>query len=225
MESKIVAEAGGNSGKIVFAFITRFEELLQALTEVFTECQKTQKALQDFQTLVKPFPHMHEVIVRKWHQDIEMHYETIRKRDATVLLSADISLFNKLDMKTKWADPTFDQDSRTVLFDYLDQLNGYAAISQSVPGNMMKKIESTAMGLVEQLQSGQFQPDSFSLEKMTKSLLGDMSQEDLDEFAQNIPKLQGTIQNVITNNMSQLGGMNNMNLSSLLGSMMAGMQK
>jgi hypothetical protein len=207
------------SVKFASAFILRLEELLSTLHETFPECPKVKSAHNDFHQMVKPVEPLHDHIVRKWHMDMHPHYETIRKRDIATLLEAKVSLLEKLDMKTKWQDPTFDNESREVLFVYLEQLNSYADIHCSVPGNMMSKIESTAMKVVSDLQNNSFDPNTFNVQQLTESLLSDMSEDELQQFAQGIPRLQSTFQSLVGNDMSSLAGLAStpgINIGSLL---------
>lgn len=192
------------------AFIIRLEELLTVLREAFPECEKVTKAHTDFIDLVKKNQALHDFIVRKWHGDMEAYYDIIRDRQVDKLLEAKVPLLEKLDMATKWKDPTFDSESREVLFVYLEQLNSYANIHCSVPGNMMSKIESTAMKVVSDIQSNTFDPASFNVQEITKSLMENLSADDLNQFAEGIPRLQSTFQSLIGNDMSSLAGMANM---------------
>lgn len=204
------------SVKFAGAFIVRLEELLTTLRETFPECEKVKNAHDDFFKLVKPVEALHDFIVRKWHKDMKDHYETIRKRQVDELFKANISLLEKLDMKTKWQDPTFNEESREILFMYLEQLNSYADIHCSVPTHLMNKIESTAMKVVSDLQNNSFDPSSFNVQQLTESLMADMSEEDLNQFAQGIPRLQSTFQSIVGNDMSSLTNLPGLDLSAML---------
>jgi len=209
-----VAVARPEESKIVGTFIVRLEELLDALSEVFPECKKVEKTLKDFRNVIKPYPSMHDMVIKQWHAEVSPHYDAIRLRDVEKLLAAEIGIFKKLDIVAKWRDNGFDESSRKILFDYLDQLNYHSQIHAAVPKDMMTKIEQTAMDIVNDMQSGNFNPQTFSLQSLTQNLMSGLTEKDLEQFAANLPNLQGTITSVIQGNMGQL---QQLGLGNLLG--------
>lgn len=205
------------ASKTVQSFLERLEDMLDALHEVFPDCKKVEKVLTDFRTMIKPNPGMHTFAIQGWHAEVSPYYEPIRRRDIDTLLHAEISMFRKVDIAGKWQDAKFNDESRQILFEYLDDLNKHACLYCALPQNMMSKIEETAGNLISKFETGEMKPEDMNFQQISQSILGDMTEQDKQDFMQNMPQMQNTMMMLLGGGGSGGGGGQAQLFSMLLG--------
>lgn len=128
------------------------EELLGGLAASFPYCEKVQSTHKDFVTTLKPNPILYDFVIRQWHAELKPHYQDVKERNVDKLIKAEISIFRKIDIKTKWEDPSFDAQSRELLLMYLMNLNGLAEIHCAVPAKMMETLDGIARKTVSMFE-------------------------------------------------------------------------
>lgn len=201
----------GSSSGVLSSFISIVESLVEAVCEVFPECKASEETLSDFRLLVKPFPQMHQVMIAKWHETMSPYYDAVRRRDASALFTANISILQKMHFKDKWNDPDFDEQSRQYLYEYIDKLNSFAQVYMGVPSQMMGRIDQTAQALVQSLTDGSFNPATLDIQALSQSVLAGIPEEELAAFAANIPQLAAAVGSMGNmGDMSSFGNLANM---------------
>jgi hypothetical protein len=176
-----------NNGPILSAFISLLEELLQEVSSVFSECQKTKGVLFKLQ-IAKASRAGQERVIQEWHRLMKLHYAACKKRDEKVIY-ADIDLFKEINIVAKWNDPDFDDESRKHLWSYIDSLNSYSQLYCQIPGGMLSKIEGMASRLANQIQSGSLRFDQLNMQALGGEIMQEVSEDDLNSLTNNLGDL------------------------------------
>lgn len=110
--------------------------LMTAVHTTFPECEKTQSALEQLEC-VSTNTSMKESLIKKWYKTMKPHVQDCVQKNDHVLLRANLKVLDEFDLKSKWMDPDFDQESKDVLWEYINNLN-YLSImySESSPEDM-----------------------------------------------------------------------------------------
>lgn len=204
------------------AFMQCMEELLGGLAASFPYCEKVQSTHKDFVTTLKPNPILYDFVIRQWHAELKPHYQDVKDRNVEKLIKADISIFRKIDIKTKWEDPSFDAQSRELLLMYLMNLNGLAEIHCAVPAKMMETLDGIARKTVSMFEGNgtgntnnsvntSLPIDPQKLCSITERLLsgggmggpGNLNPDDLADLTAQMPQL-GEFQNMMQSLMQQI---------------------
>lgn len=187
------------------SFIMMLKELLTDLTGVFPECDATKMALSYYETMVIPFVDVQEQFMEEWHKQMSPYYAAIQQRNADALFTAEIPIINKLTLREKWSNPTFDEASRSALWEYFDQLNSYVKVKKGIPTGMMNNMQSLAQELLQKIQNGQLDPQEMSIENISQRVMNTSSPEEMNQFSQALPYMADSITSLSKNN--QMGAM------------------
>jgi len=211
------------------AFVDTVEELLLGLKEVFPECEKVKKKLRKFQAFIKSpaevdqdgnvtrpaqlKPDGAKILLKDWHSQLGPHYEQCARRDVEAILKANPPIIEELDIAAKWADPTFDAESREILFQYIDTLNMYCQM-QFIPSKMLSRIEGVAQQLAQQMETGNADLSKIDVFALGQQVLENVSEEELIDFANNLGEIQkmASVSSVHLNSnpeLAQMMGINN----------------
>ena len=197
------------------AFVNYMDQFITALVEVFPECRGLKAMRLEFDVgITHAMSESLKVTAQKklitdYHEAMGPYYELCQKRDPRVFLENNIETLRSIDMRAKWMDPTVDNDIKECVWDYVDNLNKYCQmyfLYQSVPSNMMNKIQSVAMGLAEKIEGGEMTMADLNIAQLGQSVVGDIDREELEKFAHD---MMGSQQNImsLTSMLGQGGGM------------------
>jgi hypothetical protein len=188
-------------------FVALAETLLRSVAEVFPECEATEAALQLFSVAVKGDEAAEDDFVRRCAALFGKHAAALqRKEDAGLFAIADsLSILRDVDLRSKWADPGFTQESKEHLWQYLLALKTYAELYCALPCAVMGKIERVAGGIGERLRSGELNLASMDIATIGNELLGQLSQEELRDFEGGLPRIFESISQVASSVAAQAG--------------------
>lgn len=107
-------------------FCAILEQLLESITIVFPECDASKrwhKRMAEYGGKLGP---VKRLIIGKWHNQLEPFYKEIHEKNAKIIHQIKSELFFELEIPQKWNDPDFGDDSKEIMWVYLDQLNNQA---------------------------------------------------------------------------------------------------
>lgn len=131
-------------------FFDLLQKLLTAVHTVFPECEKTQEARVELQSIVDlGLDSIKVTLIQKWYETMKPFIkQCVQKQDA-VLLQANIEILDKLDLKAKWTDPDFYPESKEVMWDYINQLNYIACMYVESTPEQIQGLHATASKIME----------------------------------------------------------------------------
>lgn len=77
----------------------------------------------------------------------------------------------------------------------IQQLNGFTTVNQNIPTNMMGRIENMANVLASSIASGNMDMSSLNLNDIGKEVLAGCTENEMQDFAQNIDKILPALNN------------------------------
>ena len=160
-------------------FFQLCKTLMSAVSTTFPECERTKTALSELEFIeTSGMETMKETLIRTWYDTMKPHVQACVQKNDNVLLRANIKFLDELDLKTKWTDPDFDQESKDVLWEYINNLNYLACMYSESSPEHMEGLTSVASRLAEtaQLEISEDGKLSFNL-KALQSLLTDESKQ------------------------------------------------
>lgn len=170
-------------------FFRLTKTLLLAVRNVFPECLKTQEALAQLEFIeASRMDSMKEILIRKWYETVKPYIKDCVAKNDNVILRANIDILEKLDIKSKWNDPDFDQESKDVLWGYINSLTYLSCLySESTP-EQVQGITAAASRLAEKAQFDVTEDGKFSFNiKAFQALITDQSaQGDLSQLMQSM---------------------------------------
>ena len=177
-------------------FFTLMKTLLSAIKNVFPECVKTEEALAQMEFIdASNMAPMKETMIRKYYASIKDHIKDCVAKHDSVILTADIETLNTIDIRTKWADPEFDAESKDVLWGYINSLNYLACLYVESTPEEVQGIAAAASRLAESAQFDISEDGNVSFNiKAFQSLLGSESaQGDLSQIMSGMGPLMGAM--------------------------------
>lgn len=195
-------------------FITVCEEFLQAFADVFEDCQATQDTLKQFRDEIKPNFLFQQVLIRRWHSDMSPFYQKCKDKDQT-LMYENIYMLKKLKIQDKWLDPTFSEESKQVVWQYLQTLNkfceeysthDYSKLHAHMPKKMMTTIEKVATDIGMGIQNGNMSLNNINLQQIAESIIKDVGEDEIADFQSNIGNITETLTSMLRNNMDSMSG-------------------
>lgn len=188
-------------------FISLAEALLQSVAEVFPECDSTETAGRLFGTLIKGDAACEDDFIRQCAKHLRKHAADLkeRKEEALFAVADALAVLRDLDLRTKWADPGFTPESKEHLWQYLTALKTYAELYCAVPTGIMGKIENVAGDIGDRLRAGELNLVQMDIAGIGNELLGQLSQDELQNFESNLPSIYGCISEVANSVAAQAG--------------------
>lgn len=190
-EELLASSLASKPNKLRHGFVSLAETLLSSISDVFPECSSTQSVLMLFRTMVKGNETVEDRFIRRCHALFREHAAPLKERDPEALFNVVESLdyLRDIDLREKWEDPDFAQESRDHLWQYISALKTYSDLYSAVPANVMGKIENVAGSLGEQLTRGELDLTSMDLGSIGQGLLADLSPEELAGFEGSLPDI------------------------------------
>jgi len=184
------------SNKLREGFVSLSEALLTAVHDVFPECQSTDHVLKVFRTFVKGDPNNEDVFLRKCHKIFKKHSAEIKARDpeAVYAISEELDMIKSMDLRKKWNDPDFAEESRMNLWTYVANLETYANLYCCVPPNTMGKIEDMALKVTKQMRGENL--ENLDIGNFGKEIMSSMTPQDIADLEGNLPDIYACVGNV-----------------------------
>lgn len=180
-----------DADKCLEAFIETLCDFLSVVSATFPECAKTREVQQDLET-ARASKMLRTQVIQKWHTVMSRYYPAIKDRDEETLRNADIEWLSKLNIVEKFDDPLLSQESKDNMWLYLDQLNMFAGMYQTihkVPNRVLCKIQNAAKDLcLSTSQNGGRMPN-VNLTEISKDLLKDASPAEMMQLLQAAPEI------------------------------------
>lgn len=186
-------------------FCALYEECLDALHESFPECKSIVGSLERYRTTVKSNETEEINFIKSWHSEMTPLYERSDAHDNTAWES--IPLFKDLDILTKLKqDGTLDEETASVLWEYVDSMTRHARIYNAIPDSMMNTIQKSAMNIMEKVQRNEIKMDVNNLDweemkNIGQTIMGEFDPNDIQNFTNNIT---GLAKNLNINNLQDV---------------------
>lgn len=174
--------------QLVQHFIDLLKQLLQSVSVSFPECKATKNKLAQLESF-GAISQVREEIIRTWHNEMKDLYTFVETRNIAELRKAKVSLMDELSIWTKYDDPEFNDESKEVLMQYIQELNSYARTYSSIPKGLMSKIDNKARALMKDVESGKFDPTKIDIVSLGQSLAADLSPDDLNDLVSNYDQI------------------------------------
>ena len=186
--------------KIRQGFIALAETLLESIAEVFPECEDTERVLRIYRAVVKGQAALEDQFIRKCHELFAEQADGLRDHDDLALFAVieSIEHVRELNLREKFEDPDFTQESKDHLWQYIQSLKTYAELYTAVPQAVLGKIESVALGLGEKFTKGDLDLKDMDLNAIGQDLLADLSPEELAGFESQLPDIYASLSDVAT---------------------------
>ena len=163
-------------------FFQLCKTLMTAVKTTFPECEKTQTALAQLEFIeTSQMTSMKENLIRKWYDTMKPFVQDCVQKNDNVLLRSKIKFLDDFDLKVKWTDPDFDQESKDVLWEYINNLNYLAIMYNESSPEQIQGLTAVASRLAEsaQLEISEDGKLSFNLKALQSLLTDDKKQGDL----------------------------------------------
>jgi len=197
-----VADTGSKSGqdanRLRDSFVALAESLLESIQEVFPECDETSTARRLFSAIVKGDSTAEDRFLRKCMDEIRSRQDRIKDRDIEALfeIADGLSILKTINLRQKWSDPDFSEESKGHLWQYVEALQTYGGLYCSVPTSVMAKIEKVAVNVSEKMAGGDFDLSKLDLSSLGKDLIGELSTDEVEEFQESLADVYSCVGNV-----------------------------
>uniref|UniRef100_A0A6C0BYT3 Uncharacterized protein n=1 Tax=viral metagenome TaxID=1070528 RepID=A0A6C0BYT3_9ZZZZ len=194
------------TNKLRQGFITLAETLLESIADVFPECDSTLAVLRIFRLVIKDNADLEDKFVWRCQALFKENTEGVRSHDPETLflILEQLDHLRDINLREKWEDPDFTEDSKMNLWQYVTSLKTYADLYTAVPKNVMSKIETVAGSLGDQLVRGELDLKNMDIGALGQNLLSDLSPDELSNFESKLPEIYGSLSQVA----GSLGGGN-----------------
>jgi len=194
--------------KLRQGFIVLAESLLASLLEVFPECDALDAGFQLFTRVLKGDASKETAFIREFQAVLQKRAEALKSQEEEALFQAaeELPLLKNVDLRKKWGDPGFTDESKKHFWQYLSSLKIYADLFCSVPTEILGKIETVAGELSSKLQAGNFDFSKLDVREIGNELLGQLTQEEVKTFEASLPSIFSSITEMASSISAQVGG-------------------
>jgi len=195
------------ANKLREGFVELAENLLVSISDVFPECDETRHALQLFRVAVKGDPGGEDKFVRRCTGLFKQNSARLKERDSVALFAVvdGIPLLEGIDIRNKWGDPDFTEESKQNLWQYLSALETYGGLYCAVPAGVMGRIEQVATTMSAKLQAGTLDIASIDISAFGEDLMSGLSPEEMKDFEGSLPDVYSCVGNVASMLAKQTG--------------------
>ena len=145
---------------------------------------------QQFKAFVLTSDELKDKSIRAWHDAMMPFYDLCREKNADAILKARCWILERIKFEHVWRDPTLDDESRDILWEYVNNLNSYANMYCTMSPDLLEKVGSIASRAEAAGHTG-------DLKKMSLKEVIDMSTEtwkslgsdDIRDLTSNLPNL------------------------------------
>lgn len=135
--------------QLLAEFVHTLHYLLKTLSEdVFPDSDGCAVVLAGFEA-TKDDAQLMEETMREWYAALRPHLRHIAQRNEAELVAAlgDLVILRPLGVRELWRDPDFDQESREIVWEYIDKLTKLAAMACVVPHTVMARLQRITVAL------------------------------------------------------------------------------
>ena len=210
MDTSIVPtmpESSSSPEKLRQGFVLLAESLLKSIAEVFPEVDDCAQALELFQVFVKGNAEREDQFIRKCKELFSNEAESLAAKDPEAIfrVADGLEVLKALDLRAKWADPDFNEESKNHMWQFLQALDTYAGLYCAVPPGILGKIESMATVLGSQMQSGELDLSRLDIGKLGQQLMGSLTKDELHQFEGSTTNIYSSISKVASILQKQTG--------------------
>lgn len=205
-------------GKLRQGFVALVETLLASISDVFPECKHTLEALEFFQAFVKGKSAIEEQFIRLCRDLFDQHREGLasRKEETLFQIASGIQVLSAIDLKGKWSDPEFTQESKDNLWKFIVSLDSYSQLYCSVPDGLKDKIEALASGIKQQAGEGTLNLGSLDIAGLGRTLIGELGEKEMQMFEGNVDKIYESLGNLAATISRSQGSSSPLDMSALV---------
>lgn len=143
-----------------------------------------------FKTFVLPSEEFQEKSIRAWHDAMLPFYDLCRERQGDAILKARCWILERIKFEHVWKDPLLDDESRGILWEYVNDLNSYANMYCTMSPDLLEKVGSIASRCEAAGHTGDLKKMSMKdVIDMSTETWKSMGSEDIREFTSNLPQL------------------------------------
>ena len=193
-----VCVSTSQSNKLRQGFITLAETLLESITDVFPKCDNSSAVLRIFRAIIKNNADAEDKFIWRTQALFKEYAHGIQSQDSDTLFNIleQLDYLRDINLREKWEDPDFTEDSKANLWQYVSALKTCADLYTAVPKNVMCKIENVAGTLGDQLVKGELNLKSMDIGALGQNLLSDLSAEELASFESKLPEMYESLSQV-----------------------------
>jgi hypothetical protein len=191
------------SGKLLDSFIGQVQEMLDSISEMFSEDEDCKSAVNMFSTFIKTSPKGQDKFIRKCNELFIEHGDMIKERDCEGIfaIAENTPILDDLDLRGKWAE--FDDESKNNLWGFIKNIKIYSELYCAVPTSVLGEIEELANGLGDQIKNGTIDLNSLDLNAISKQLLEKMDENDTKSLEENLPHLFSSLSGAVGDMMGK----------------------
>ena len=205
-------------------FFQLAKKLIIAVNTVFPECEKTLGAMEKMEVIDQSnMTTMKEMLVRQWYETVKPYMDQCTKKNDNALLRANIPVLDQLDIRSKWNHPEFSQESKDVMWTYINNLNYWACLYCEADTEQVQGLAAAATRLAEtaNIEISEDGKLSFNIQAFQELVTNPGNQGDINTLMQTaapMPSgllggeggsggLQALLQSQMGNFASMLGGL------------------
>jgi hypothetical protein len=201
---------------LIDSFMDTLYQLLEGLHDCFPECVMTAQIFANFKSVIMNDETLRRKTIESWHEALKEYYDAFDKHDLARLENSNIPLIGVLRVFDKFHDPDLGDENRQILWEYLEQLNGYAKLHNTVPPSIMSRIASatTAAATQSLASGGAGQALAMpNIQNLAMSVINETNEADMEQFAASMPQIIeqfGGVENILqmaSAMQSQMGAM------------------
>lgn len=185
MATATTTTAAASGDTVVNAFIEMMQQFLEAMQEVFPECERVRGYKFGLDVSLRGSRDaVARQIIEAYHASMAPYYKRCMEHDET-LLGEDIEIMTNIDLPRKWS-PDLHADTRAAIWEYITKLNEFSniyAMYAQIPRGMLSSIENIAHGIAAQISDGTMSMADLNLQTMSEQVMSALSAADLEEFA------------------------------------------
>ena len=190
------------------------EQFLDALAEVWPECQRVKQTRLEYRLSCVQAPEAMRVrakseLITAYHQAMAPFYERCSNKDETVFNEEELhqacQFLANVQFCEKWTDDLHAETKENV-WAYVLGMNQYAnmySLYAKVPRQMLNTIENMATGIANNIEQGNMSMTDINVQALGQQVAENINMDDLNEFASSMMQDQGTM----TQMYSMLGAM------------------
>ena len=145
---------------------------------------------QQFKAFVLTSEDLQDKSIRAWHDAMMPFYDLCRDRNAEAILKARCWILERIKFEHVWRDPSLDDESRGILWEYVNDLNSYANMYCTMSPELLEKVGSIASRCEEAGHTGDLKKMSMrELIDMSTETWKSMGSDDIRELTSNLPNL------------------------------------
>jgi hypothetical protein len=199
---------------VLSTFIRFTGKFLRRVAAAFDDCEKLKAKLEDFETLIEPYPVAQEIACKKYHNQMKDYYDACANKNPAPFLEEKIQILKDIDFREKWLEITDtevyskEQINTNInnLWGYINEMNKYARLYNQMPKRVISKIENMANDIVRQVESNEKGLTDFNIIDIGQKIVNGSSTQEISELMQNMGNIYNAVGGMDSlNQMSQAG--------------------